>query len=117
MTAPELNPRLLYWAGVALGPAAWAVNLQAAYTITHFACQKTASGGLITGSILILVSLIGSLLSARAVRRSGATEWADARGGGPRTFMAWLGVGSGVLFALVIANQLIAASMVNSCMR
>ncbi|WP_314957654.1 hypothetical protein [Bradyrhizobium cosmicum] len=66
---------------------------------------------------MILVSLTGSLLSARAVCRSAATEWAEARGAGPRTFMAWLGVGSGILFALVIANQLIAASMVNSCLR
>jgi hypothetical protein len=117
MTAPELNSRVLYWAGVALGPAAWAVNLQAVYTITHSACQRTASSGVLVGAILILVSLTGSLLSARTVCRSGGIEWADARGGGPRTFMALLGVGSGILFAIVIANQLIAVSMVSSCLR
>jgi uncharacterized membrane protein len=117
MNSPEQNSTLLYWAGVALGPAAWATNLQAAYAITHFACHNTASSGLVIGIILILVSLTGSLLSARAIYRGAAAEWADARGGGPRTFMAWLGVGSGVLFALVIANQLIAASTVNSCLR
>ncbi|TYL89124.1 hypothetical protein FXB40_36645 [Bradyrhizobium rifense] len=117
MSTPEQNSKLLYWAGVALGPAAWATNLQGVYVITHFACHNTASSSLVIGTILILVALAGSLLSARAVYRGAGSEWADARGGGPRTFMAWLGVGSGMLFALVIANQLIAASMVNSCLR
>ena len=117
MSTPEQNSKLLYWAGVALGPAAWATNLQAAYAITHFACQNTASSRLVIGAILMLVALAGSLLSARAIYRGAGSEWTDAQGGGPRTFMAWLGVGSGVLFALVIANQLMAASMVNSCLR
>jgi hypothetical protein len=31
--------------------------------------------------------------------------------------MAWLGVGSGVIFALVILNQLAAALMISPCLR
>jgi hypothetical protein len=31
--------------------------------------------------------------------------------------VAWLGVGSGVIFALVILNQLVAALMIDPCLR
>lgn len=117
MTADEGHSRLLYWAGVALGPTAWAINLQAAYAAAHFACEKARLGEAILGAVLVIISLAGTAISARAVRRSAGAEWAEAQGGGPRTFLAWLGVGSGVLFALVIANQLFAALMISPCLR
>ena len=66
---------------------------------------------------LALVALAGTAISARAVRRGAGAEWTDAEGGGPRTFMAWLGVGTGLLFALVIANQLAASLMISPCLR
>jgi hypothetical protein len=53
----------------------------------------------------------------RAIRRGAAAEWAEAQGGRARNFMAWLGVGSGVIFALVILNQLAAALMISPCLR
>ncbi|MCP3395434.1 hypothetical protein NLM27_42750 [Bradyrhizobium sp. CCGB12] len=68
-------------------------------------------------AVLIVVALVGTAISAHAVRRGAGAEWADAQGGGPRTFMAWLGVGSGVLFALAIANQLAASLMISPCLR
>jgi hypothetical protein len=117
MTEADGHSRLLYWAGVALGPIAWAINLQGVYVIEHFSCEKTRTSGAIVSAILAIVSLAGALISARAVRRSAEAGWTDARGGGPRTFMAWLGVGSGVLFALVIANQLAASLMISPCLR
>ena len=117
MTDDNAHNRLLYWAGVALGPLAWGINVQGIYTFAHFSCENTRlSGGLLSG-ILALVALAGTAVSARAVRRSVGAEWSEAQGGGPRTFMAWLGVGTGVLFALVIANQLAASLMISPCLR
>jgi uncharacterized membrane protein YidH (DUF202 family) len=113
----EGHTKLLYWAGVALGPLAWGINLQALYSFAHFSCEKTRMSGAILSTTLIIVALAGTATSARAVRRGAGAEWVDAQGGGPRTFMAWLGVGTGVLFALVIANQLAASLMISPCLR
>ena len=117
MTDNVEHTRLLYWAGVALGPLAWGVNLQAIYAFVHLTCETARLSGAILGAILIIIALGGTAISARAVRRGLRTEWSDARGGGPRTFLAWLGVGTGVLFALVIANQLAASVMISPCLR
>jgi hypothetical protein len=117
MTASDRHTKLLYWAGVALGPLAWGLNVQGVYALAHFSCEKTRASGAILSAILILVALAGTAISARAVRQGAGAEWTDAQGGGPRTFMAWLGVGTGVLFALVIANQLAASLMIGPCLR
>lgn len=116
MTEAE-HSRLLYWAGVALGPLAWGINLQGVYVFAHFSCETTRISGTIMSVLLAIVALAGTAISARAVRRSAGAEWAEVQGGGPRTFMAWVGVGSGVLFALVIANQLAASLMISPCLR
>jgi hypothetical protein len=116
MTRREENQRLLYWAGVALGPLAWGINLQGVYAFAHLSCEKTRFTGTILSAILLVVALAGAAISARAVRRGAGAEWSDAQGGGPRTFMAWLGIGTGVLFALVIANQLAASLMISPCL-
>ncbi|MBB4380490.1 hypothetical protein [Bradyrhizobium sp. SBR1B] len=117
MTAAERHTRLLYWAGVALGPLAWGINLQGVYALAHFSCETTKLTGTIMSAVLVVVALAGTVISARAVRRGAGAEWTDAQGGGPRTFMAWLGVSSGVLFALVIVNQLAASLMISPCLR
>lgn len=109
--------RLLYWAGIALGPVAWGLNLQGIYVLAHFSCETTRVSGTIVSVMLAVVALAGTAISACAVRRSARSEWADAQGGGPRTFMAWLGVGIGALFTLVIANQLAASLMISPCLR
>ncbi|SCB50378.1 hypothetical protein GA0061098_1014143 [Bradyrhizobium shewense] len=117
MTAAERHTRLLYWAGVALGPLAWGINLQGVYALAHFSCETTTLTGTIMSTVLVVVALAGTVISASAVRRGAGAERTDAQGGGPRTFMAWLGVGSGVLFALVIVNQLAASLMISPCLR
>jgi len=117
MTEAVGRSRLLYWAGVALGPLAWGINLQGVYVLAHFSCENTRMSGAIMSAVLAIVALLGTAISARAVQRTAGAEWADPQGGGPRTFMAWLGVGSGVLFALVIANQLAASLMISPCLR
>ena len=117
MSADSAHARLFYWAGVALGPLAWGINVQGIYALAHLSCETTRAGGTIISAALAVVALIGTAISARAVHRGAGAEWADAQGGSARTFMAWLGVGSGVLFALVIANQLAASLMISPCLR
>jgi hypothetical protein len=117
MSAARSHHRSLYWAGVALGPAAWAVSTQTLYTISAQACTKSTPATIILAAVLVAVAAAGTLISFRALRRDAAAEWADAQGGRARNFMTWLGVGAGVLFALVIANQLVAAVMISPCLR
>jgi hypothetical protein len=107
----------LYWAGVALGPAAWAINLQTIYAITPHACTKPNSATIVLSIVMAIIAASGTVISLRAIRRDAAAEWAEAQGGRARNFMAWIGVGSGVIFALVILNQLAAALMISPCLR
>jgi uncharacterized Tic20 family protein len=107
----------LYWAGVALGPAAWAINLQTIYAMTPHACAKPTSATIFLSILMALIATSGTLISWRATRRDAPAELVEAQGGHARNFMAWLGVGSGVIFALVILNQLAAAVMISPCLR
>jgi hypothetical protein len=107
----------LYWMGVALGPAGWAINLQTIYAITPHACAKPTAATIVLSIVTALVATSGTLISLRATCRDAPPELAEAQGGRARNFVAWLGVGSGVIFALVILNQLAAALMINPCLR
>jgi hypothetical protein len=107
----------LYWAGVALGPAAWAINLQTIYAITPYACAKPTSATICLSIVMALIATSGTLISWRATRRHAPAELVETQGGHARNFMAWLGVGSGAMFALVILNQLAAAVMISPCLR
>src|SRR3954468_3764664 len=69
MTDADGRSRLLYWAGVALGPLAWGVNLQGVYMLAHFSCENTRVSGAILSAVLAIVALAGTAISARAVRR------------------------------------------------
>jgi hypothetical protein len=103
--------------GVALGPAAWAINLQTIYAMTPHACAKPTSATIVLSIVMALISISGTLISLRATRHRAPAELAETQGGRARNFMAWLGVGSGAIFALVILNQLAAAVMISPCLR
>ena len=107
----------LYWIGVALGPAAWAINLQTIYAIAPHACARPTSATIILSIVMTLVATSGTLISLRGIRHHRPAERTEAQGGHARHFMAWLGVGSGAIFALVILNQLTAAMMISPCLR
>ena len=117
MTTGAAHPSLPYWAGVATGPAAWAVNEQAIYAFTPHACAGASRTTVALAIVLAIVAACGTLISLRAIRRDATAEWLEAQGGRARNFMAWLGVGMGALFALVILNQLAAALMIGPCLR
>ena len=107
----------LYWIGVALGPAAWAINLQTIYAIAPHACAKPTSAMFVLSIVMTLVATSGTLISLRGIHHHRPTERAEAQGGHARHFMAWLGVGNGTIFALAILNQLTAALMIGPCLR
>jgi hypothetical protein len=107
----------LFWAGVALGPAAWAINLQTIYAMTPHACARPTSATIILSITLAIIAASGTAMSLRAIIREPTSEWVEAQGGRARNFMAWLGVGTGIIFALVILNQLAATLMISPCLR
>jgi hypothetical protein len=107
----------LYWAGVAVGPAAWAANLQLIYAIGPHACPGPNSATIVLSIVMAIMAASGALISWRAISREAVAEGTEAQGGRARKFMAWLGVGSGLIFALVILNQLAAALMIDPCLR
>lgn len=107
----------LYWAGVALGPAAWAINLQTIYAMVPHACAKPGWATVILSIVMAMIAASGTLISGRTIIRPAAAEWTEAQGGRAKNFMAWVGAGSGVVFALVILNQLAATLMINPCLR
>lgn len=117
MNSSSAHTTPLYWVGVVLGPAAWAINLQAIYAMTPQACARPSLATVILSIAMAIIAGFGTLMSLRAIRRDALSEWAEARGGRARNFMAWLGVGSGIIFALVILNQLAAALMISPCLR
>jgi hypothetical protein len=117
MNPSSIHKAPLYWMGVALGPAAWAINLQTIYAMTPHACAKPTSATIVLSIAMALIATSGTLISLRSTRRDAPAELAEMQGGRARNFMAWLGVGSGAIFALVILNQLAAAVMISPCLR
>lgn len=117
MNASNAHRTPLYWAGVALGPAAWAVNQETLYALTPHVCARPGWATIVLSVVLAFVAASGTLISRRAISREAHDEWVEAQGGRARNFMAWLGIGSGVIFALVILNQLAAALMISPCLR
>jgi hypothetical protein len=117
MTQTQAALRRNYWAGLALGPLAWAIDTQLQYSLVWAGCAHDLLFFVAVTAVLLLAAFAGAWISWRAARIDAASEWKDESGGGPRTFIAWIGAGSGVIFGLTIANQLAAFLMVNTCLR
>ncbi len=105
------------WAGLWVGAASWAISLQTNYALAPVVCDGRVFVITAVAAALMLVSLAGGVMSLRAARMPASAEWHDAPGGLPRQFVAWVGVGAGILFALAILNQLIASLIVDGCFR
>jgi hypothetical protein len=108
--------RRMSWSGLWLGPAAWAINQEANYSLVPAICHRAVVFTVISAA-LALVALAGGLMSLRVARTPLESEWLDTSGGVPRRFVAWVGTGAGILFALAIANQFVATLIVNGCLR
>ncbi|WP_406858406.1 hypothetical protein ABEG18_12590 [Alsobacter sp. KACC 23698] len=116
----QLGPRhpRFGWMGLALGPGAWAVNTQANLILTPFACAAGRPWPVYVSLALALVSLAGAVASAVVWSRAGGLARYRERGDGkPGLLLAGIGVGSGLLFALVILTQGAAGLVFIGCER
>jgi hypothetical protein len=108
------------WVGVLLGPAAWAAQQQALYTMVPWACRTGHAAALHAVSVAaVIVAAIGALVARRNWSRAGGGEMDDDDRGGARArsrFLALLGLVASAFFALVIVAQGIASFIVRPCM-
>ena len=106
------------WAGLALGPAAWALSTQANYSLAGWSC--TASLGPIPpfAFLLVLIALAGAGISWRAWYVAGATGGILLQDDGrSRSFLALLSMLIAFLFAAVILMQGAAGLILTGCER
>jgi hypothetical protein len=106
------------WAGLLGAPAAWAAQMQLAYMLVPWACQHHRHWPIhLTHFGFLALTLVGGWLSHR--------EWHGLGRGWPRgsegsshertRFLAVSGMGSSILFALLILGQAIASFLINPC--
>ena len=102
------------WAGLAAGPAAWAISTQLDYSIVSWQCTAKAYPSPWISMLAILIALAGAALSWRAVGDPG-------HGISPpetmrtRRFVAGASAGIGALFALVMLMQMAAGLIFGGC--
>jgi hypothetical protein len=104
------------WAGLAAGPTAWAVDTQLNYALVPWSCAHGRNIVPAIAAVLALASLLGALSSWLAWRRHGGLHVPE-QDGHPRHLLSGIGTAAGVLFAIVIALQGVAALMVSPCLR
>lgn len=105
------------WAGLTAGAAAWGVSTQMAYALVPLGCSTHVALAIPVTLVCVAAALAGTWMSWRAARQPAVAAWEDARGGGPDRFVAWVGIGCGLIFALTIANQALAALVLAGCLR
>ncbi|HEY0440982.1 MAG TPA: hypothetical protein VGD36_12985 [Xanthobacteraceae bacterium] len=106
------------WAGLAAGPAAWAISTQGNYAYALWLCGRRTNLVPYDTAALIVLALLGGLLSWRAWRTSDAAgELIRQANGRPHHLLAALGVFSSLLFASVIAMQGVAGLLLTGCER
>jgi hypothetical protein len=118
MTRPALSLHGTSWAGLAGGPACWALDTQLNYSLLPWACG--AGWSPVPGiAVLLAVLSLGSATSSwLAWRRYGGPGVAvPEQDGHPRQLLAGLGVAAGVLFALGILLQGAAGLLLDPCLR
>lgn len=107
----------LSWAGVVAGATAWGISTQATYAIVPITCSAQIRLAVPLTLFCAAAALAGAWVSYGAARQPLDAEWADARGGDARPFAAWVGTGTGILFALTIVNQALASLILDGCLR
>jgi hypothetical protein len=106
------------WAGLAVGPSAWALSTQGNYSLASWVCHWHVNAVPPIALLLIIAALAGSALSWRAWRNSNAGgEILIEQNGRPRAFLALMSALLAVLFAAVIAMQGVAGLILTGCER
>ena len=113
-----LWPWSVSWAGLALGPASWAMNTQINYALVNWECSGGRNPLGVIATVLAVASLAGALSSWVAWRRHDASGIpVPEQDGHPYRLLAAIGVASGMLFAIVIVMQGIAGIFLEPCLR
>jgi hypothetical protein len=100
------------WFGVLGAPAAWAVQLQVIYSLTHTACHHNSRAILQAITVILLLTSLVCGIVCHFYRR-GEEQFGEQR---DRVhFLASLGSLSGVFYALVILAQGITTIMLDPC--
>jgi hypothetical protein len=102
--------------GLVAGPACWGIFLEVAEVVTFLACDQQRAILVPLGATLIVISIAGGLVSLFMVSSVGE-EWFDKAGGRAGPFLGAISLVTGLLFALVIADQLAATFIVERCSR
>jgi hypothetical protein len=100
-------------AGVFVGPLAWAMSTQGGYSFNALICARSGSVYL----VLACAWLMTVSLAAAYVSFESTGDGIPGDDGNPRRFLATLGTGTGVLFAVVICLQGLAALTLSGCAR
>ena len=109
----------LQWFGVLAPPLAWLLSLGFGYSGAHAACHGSGMLPVHLVSVLALaLAVLGGIAALASWRRSGS-EWpSDTTGVLERSRMlATLGLGTAVLFLLLVITQWIPAFVLNPCWR
>ena len=101
---------LLAWAGLVIGPAAWAANTQLGQMLPYPECGAGFRFILPLSVLAVLLSLLGSGLSWRA----SSFRQRDA---GMLGFLGSLGALTGLLVAFALLLQGLASVLVSACAR
>jgi hypothetical protein len=105
------------WAGILLGPAAWAVDFVLSYAVTHHECSTGAMLWHRTSSVIaVLVALWGAYLGWDSKRR--LPDDVPIHEGNviarSRT-MAIAGIGMGLWFAVIIIAEAVPRFILSPC--
>jgi TRAP-type C4-dicarboxylate transport system permease small subunit len=105
------------WTGVLGAPLVWLAYLQTNYALASAACHDGNKTPLVVVTVLALLATIGMIFLAWRIWRS-AGQTADTEAGGTpgrSRFMALLGLGNSVLFALVILAGIVPLAFLGVC--
>jgi hypothetical protein len=106
------------WAGLAVGPACWAISTQANYALVDWACKHQRNPVPAIAACLALASFASGYSSWLAWRRhEGPGRAVPEQDGHPRNLLSGIGVASAALFGTVIMMQGLAALILNACIR
>ncbi len=105
-------------AGIFAGPVAWMIDTQANYALVPWVCATQIRAVPMVAVAMLVVSFAGAFLSWRGyASRGGMRNPDDALGGRPHRVVALVGIGTALLFALVIVVQGAAGLVFHGCER
>ena len=114
-----MDARLIKWsssAGLWIGALSWATSTQLNYSLVSWVCS---SGVRLTPWIawgLAVLALSGAGISAHAfTHRRQRIETQTPQAGTPHEMRSVIGIGAGVLFALIIIMQGVAGLFLTGC--